>query len=215
MTDGSDDPIALEAVRALLHAVGEDPNREGLRDTPRRVFRALRELTSGEREDVAQHLQVEFDGGTYDEIVALAGIPFTSTCEHHLLPFTGFAGVAYLPGQERETVPPHRVASNDGLVHPEGPRFRVVGLSKLARVVDVFARRLQLQERMTAQIAEALITHLQPRGVAVMVEAAHSCMACRGIKKTGAIMRTSVMKGVFKDSASARIEVLEMLRRDR
>jgi GTP cyclohydrolase I len=182
------------AVRELLLAIGEDPEREGLKDTPRRVVKALREMTSGEEDNVAALLKVSFDGGSYDEVVSLAGIPFTSTCEHHLLPFTGFAGVAYLPG---------KVGSN----------YRVVGLSKLARVVDVFARRLQLQEQMTTQIADALQKHLDPRGVAVLLEAEHTCMSCRGIKKSGAVMRTSVMRGIFQHNHAARAEVLQMLRR--
>jgi GTP cyclohydrolase I len=182
--------FAESGVRALLEALGHDPSREGIKDTPRRVVKALIEMTSGEREDPADHLKVMFDGEHYDETVALAGIPFTSLCEHHLLPFVGFAGVAYLP--------------SDG---------RVVGLSKLARVVDVFARRLQLQERLTAQIADAVEQHLRPKGVAVVVEAEHACMACRGIRKTGAVMRTVIVRGVYRDKAEARDEVLQALRR--
>jgi GTP cyclohydrolase I len=179
------------AVVQLLEALGEDPKREGLRETPRRVAKALAEMTAGNDSDVKALLDVTFDGGTYDEVVALAGIPFTSLCEHHMLPFSGFAGVAYLPGA------------------------RVVGLSKLARLVDAYARRLQIQERLTSQIGDALVRHLDPRGVAVTLEAEHSCMSCRGVLKSGAVMRTCVLRGVFMDKPEARAEVLGMLARPR
>jgi GTP cyclohydrolase I len=191
------------AVQELLRAVGEDPHREGLRDTPRRVFQALAEMTAGCRESAAEHLAVTFDGGAYDEVVVLAGIPFTSLCEHHLLPFSGTASVAYLPG---EVAPAQdSEASRTGM-------YRVVGLSKLARVVDVFARRLQLQEQLTVQIADALEEHLMPRGTAVLVEAAHSCMSCRGVLKTGAVMRTNALRGAFRTNPSLRAEVMALLR---
>jgi len=211
--------FAIDAVRTLLTSIGADPNREGLLDTPRRVFQALAEMTAGEHEDPADHLQVNFDGGAYDEVIALAGIPFTSVCEHHLLPFTGLASVCYLPGEvlevpnyalrepgERSTIPLNLVPSG---------KYRVVGLSKLARVVDVYARRLQMQEQMTVQIADALDTHLKPRGVGVLVEAAHSCMSCRGVNKTGSIMRTSVLRGAFRSNDGARAEAMEKMRMPR
>jgi len=183
------------AVITLLKAIGEDPQREGLYDTPKRVVKALREMTSGMREDPAAVLAVTFDGEAYDEVICVGGIPFTSMCEHHLLTFSGKAAVAYLPSKN------------------EGGKSRVVGLSKIPRVVDIFARRLQLQERMTMQIADALTEHLRPRGVAVMVEAEHSCMICRGVRKSGARMGTSVMRGVFKDDSASRAEVIQMIER--
>lgn len=178
---------AEQCVRQLLHEVGENPGRDGLLDTPRRVVKALEEMTAGHEVDVAALLSVQFDGASYDEIVALCDIPFSSTCEHHLLPFTGTASVAYLPGE------------------------RVVGLSKLARLVDAYAARLQLQERLTAQVADALEEHLAARGVAVLVRAAHSCMACRGVRKSGATMVTSALRGLFKKDNAARAEVLHMI----
>ncbi len=174
-------------VRAMLKAIGEDPDREGIRDTPRRVIKALLEMTSGTLLDPKDVLGTTFDGGGYDEVVCVTDIPYTSTCEHHLLPFTGHAHVAYLP------------------------RMRVVGLSKIPRVVDMFAQRLQLQEQLTKQIANALGVHLNPRGVAVVLEGAHSCMSCRGVKKSGATMVTSVMEGVFRTDASVRAEVLHLI----
>lgn len=195
MTKLSKDLDALEGVRALLRAVGEDPDREGLRDTPKRVLKALREMTEGVAADAAEILKVSFDSGDYDQLVCVAGIPFVSNCEHHLLPFHGKAAVAYLPGR-----------ADDG-------RFRVVGLSKLARIVEVFARRLQLQEQMTAQIAAALEKHLNPRGVAVLIEAEHMCMMCRGVRKAGSLTGTSDMRGVFRTDAAARAEVLALINR--
>lgn len=189
---------ALHAVRTLLQEVGADPDREGLRDTPRRVFQALAEMTEGERESAAEHLAVTFDAGSYDEIVVLRDIPFTSLCEHHLLPFDGVAHVAYLPGE---------VGAEDARAR----RYRVVGLSKLARVVDVFARRLQLQEQLTSQIADALDEHLKPRGTAVVIAAAHTCMSCRGVMKSGASMVTSTMRGMFRDQPASRAEVLALM----
>jgi GTP cyclohydrolase I len=195
---------AVDALRTLLRELGQDPDREGLRDTPRRVYQALAEMTAGEHESAAEHLAVTFDGGAYDEVVVLAGIPFTSLCEHHLLPFNGTASVAYLPGK----VP----VAQDSEASCTG-KYRVVGLSKLARVVDVYARRLQLQEQMTVQIADALEEHLKPRGVAVLVEAAHSCMSCRGVLKTGAVMRTNALRGTFRSNDSLRAEVMALLAR--
>lgn len=187
-------PAAVEAVRTLLRTLGEDPDREGLRDTPRRVYQALAEMTAGRDVDVGALLGVQFDSGSYDQMVVLRGIAFTSTCEHHLLPFTGTAAVAYLPSEG-------------------AAGYRVVGLSKLARLVDAFAARLQLQERMTAQVADALVEHLAPRGVAVVLEAEHSCMACRGVRKAGATMLTSALRGVFLDEHDARAEVFALIGR--
>lgn len=165
---------------------------QGMQDTPARVVRALREMTDGYSVDVRALLTTTFDAHGYDQIVALSKIPYTSLCEHHLLPFSGVAGVAYLPG--------------------EGDAARVVGLSKLARVVEVYARRFQLQERMTQQIADAVHVHLHARGVAVVVQGTHACMSCRGVRKPGAVMTTSVMLGRFREDASARAEVLALLR---
>ncbi len=172
------------ALREILRAIGEDPDREGLVDTPDRVMRSWSEIFAGYRQDPAQILATTFqevDG--YDEMVLLRDIPFHSTCEHHMLPFTGLAHVAYLPNG------------------------RVVGLSKLARLVDCFARRLQIQERMTRVIANALMTHLNPHGCGVMVKAAHGCMACRGVQKSGATMVTTAVEGRFRE-ATVRAEWL-------
>lgn len=173
-----------DAVRRLLEFIGEDPNREGLADTPARVTRALAEMTSGYRQDPATVLATTFDVEC-DEMVVVRGIPFTSLCEHHLLPFVGTVDVGYVP---------------------EG---RVVGLSKLARLVEVYARRLQVQERMTIQIADAIEQHLAPKGVAVVVRARHSCMAARGVGKE-AEMVTSRVRGALRDSAAARAEFMAL-----
>lgn len=192
---GPDDLLtrARDGVRALLILAGRDPTDEAVRDTPDRVVRAWMEMTSGTAVDVAKVLARQFAAGEYDEVVCLRDIEFVSVCEHHLLPFTGRAAVAYLPGGEAGA-------------------HRVVGLSKLARLVDAYARRPQLQERMTAQIADTLVEHLHPRGVAVLVEAEHACMTCRGVGKRAARMGTSVMRGVFRDKPEARAEVLALLR---
>ena len=176
-----------DVVVRLLEYLGENPNRPGLVDTPRRVLDSLAEMTNGYRADPAEHLGVVFPD-TCDEMVVVTGIDFTSLCEHHLLTFSGTATVAYIP---------------DG---------QVVGLSKLARVVDVFAHRLQVQERLTEQIAEAIETHLQPAGVGVVIEATHSCMTCRGVRKPGATMVTSALRGAIKDKAAARAEFLTLAR---
>jgi GTP cyclohydrolase I len=176
--------LGEEAARNLLRAVGEDLYRDGLVDTPRRVAKAFLEMTSGYRENPAEILSTTFDV-QYDEIVVLKDISFTSLCEHHLLPFTGTAHVGYLPGE------------------------RVVGLSKMARLVHCFAKRLQVQERMTSQIAQALQEHLKPKGVAVIVQAHHSCMSCRGVKQGWSKMITSVMLGTMK-TAAQRAEFLQL-----
>lgn len=174
------------AVREILAAVGEDPDREGLLKTPNRVARAYAELTSGMREDPTLHLRTVFTEN-YDEIVLLRDIPFHSLCEHHLLPFTGRCHVAYLPNG------------------------KVAGLSKLARLVDGFARRLQVQERLTTQIADALIQELSPKGAICVIEATHTCMTIRGVKKTGSLMVTSAIRGIFKKNPSTRHEVLSLI----
>ena len=175
------------AVRVLLaRVVFEDPRREGLLDTPRRVVKALGEMTSGYGEDPRHLLGTTFDTDGYDEMVVLRGIEFVSLCEHHMLPFTGIAAVGYVP------------------------RERVVGLSKLARLVDCFSRRLQIQERMTKQIADAVMEILEPKGVGVVVSARHSCMGCRGVRKATADMVTSSLAGVMLDDRAARAEFLAL-----
>lgn len=178
---------AEDAVVRLLEVIGDDPTRDGLRDTPGRVVRALAEMTAGLREDPADVLAKTFDGDGYDQMVVLRGIEFTSLCEHHLLPFTGTADVGYIAN---------------------GP---VVGISKLARLVEVFARRPQLQERMTQQIAGALEEHLSPKGVGVIVRAHHSCMGCRGVRKPSAVMVTSALLGAMLDQDRARVEFLGLV----
>ncbi|NIR45322.1 MAG: GTP cyclohydrolase I FolE [Gemmatimonadetes bacterium] len=179
------------AVREMLLALGEDPDREGLRDTPARVARAYGEMFRGLGEDAGIHLSRKFDQEQKgDDAVLLRDIRFSSMCEHHLLPFSGRAHVAYLPS--------HGV---------------VTGLSKLARTVDVYARRPQLQERLTGQIADALVEHLNPRGVAVVVEAEHSCLQLRGASKDEATMVTTSFCGEFEVDRSLRAEVLSLMRR--
>ncbi|MBU0716610.1 MAG: GTP cyclohydrolase I FolE [Planctomycetes bacterium] len=174
------------AVREILIAVGEDPDREGLRETPKRVARMYEELFSGLRKDPANHLNAAFSE-RYDEMVVLRDIPFNSMCEHHLMPFEGHAHVAYIP---------------DG---------QVVGISKLARVVDDFAHRPQVQERLTSQIADLLMDALHAKGVAVVIRAAHTCMTCRGIKKAGSVMITSAIRGRCRSDARTRAEVMSLL----
>ncbi len=181
-------PRIARAVREILLAIGEDPDREGLLDTPARVARAYRDLTTGLDENPGKHLATVFNEGG-DELVLVKGIEFHSLCEHHMLPFAGIAHVAYLPA--------------DG---------RVVGLSKIARTVETFARRLQVQERMTRQIADAMVTHLSPRGVSVQIESEHMCMKMRGVAKQGALMTTVAHRGQFADDAAMRTEVLTLLR---
>jgi GTP cyclohydrolase I len=181
-----DVPRIEAAVREILLAVGEDPGREGLLSTPSRVARAYAEMFAGLHENPREHLRTVFSAD-YDEVVLLRDIPFASMCEHHLLPFQGRAHVAYLP------------------------KGRVVGLSKLARLVEGYARRPQIQEQMTKQICEALMEELQPQGAAVVVEATHSCMTLRGVKKTGSTMITSCLLGVFRSDARTRSEVLALI----
>jgi GTP cyclohydrolase I len=180
---------ARAAVREMLIAMGEDPDREGLRDTPDRVLRSWSEIYAGYKQEPSSILATTFeDVNGYDEMILLKDIPFHSTCEHHMLPFSGTAHVAYLP------------------------KDRVVGLSKLARLVDCYARRLQIQERMTREIATAMMEHLQPLGCGVVVEASHGCMVCRGVKKEGATMVTSTLEGDFRSTAT-RAEFMSLIRR--
>ena len=187
---GVDHERIARAVREILIAVGEDPDREGLLDTPARVARAYAETFAGLRENAATHLARTFEHeATGDDVVLLRNIEFSSMCEHHLAPFVGHAHIAYLPSGGR-----------------------VTGLSKLARTVDVFARRPQLQERLTAQIADALVEHLDPRGVAVLIEGEHMCMRVRGAKKSDALMLTTAMRGEFTHDRDLRREVLSLLR---
>jgi GTP cyclohydrolase I len=174
------------AVRQILAAVGEDPDREGLQKTPLRVAKMYAELFSGLREDPAELLRTAFTEN-YDELVVLRDIPFNSMCEHHLMPFEGVAHIAYLP---------------DG---------KIVGISKLARIVDAYSRRPQVQERMTNQIADILSEKLAAKGVAVVLEATHTCMTCRGVKKSGSVMVTSSLRGRCKSDARTRGEVMTLL----
>ena len=177
-----------EAVRTLIRWAGDDPEREGLLDTPARVARAWKEYAKGYAEDPAVHLSRTFDEvGGYDEIVLLKDIPFQSHCEHHMAPIIGKASIAYLP------------------------RDRVVGISKLARVLHGFARRLQVQERLTAQVADCICEHLQPKGVAVVIEASHACMTARGVGTAGVMMTTSRMMGIFRSDERSRREVLALM----
>ncbi len=179
----------LEAVRTLIRWAGEDPGREGLRDTPGRVARAWQEYFAGYKEDPKQHLSRVFEEvGGYDEIVLLRDIPFHSHCEHHLAPIIGRVHIAYLP------------------------KDRVVGISKLARVARGFAKRMQVQERLTAEIADAIQEGLDPRGVAVVIEASHSCMTARGVHTPGVTMTTSRMMGVFRHDQRSRKEVLALMK---
>ena len=177
-----------EAVRTLIRWAGDDPGREGLLDTPRRVARAWREYARGYADAPARHLSRTFEEvGGYDEIVLLRDIPFQSHCEHHMAPIIGKAAIAYLPGD------------------------RVVGISKLARVLHGFARRLQVQERLTAQVADCIWDNLQPQGVAVVIEASHACMTARGVGTPGVMMTTSRMMGVFRKDERSRREVLALM----
>lgn len=186
-----DTPVDLdrieEAVREILEAVGEDPQRPGLLDTPRRVARMYAEMFAGLHLKPERHLEVVFPE-VYDEMVLIRDIPFTSMCEHHLLPFTGKAHVAYVPNGQ------------------------VTGLSKIARVVEEIARRPQVQERMTQEIADLINTRLDTMGVAVVVQAEHSCMSIRGVKKHGSSTVTSALRGIFKSNESTRAEFMSLIR---
>lgn len=178
----------IAAVAEILTAIGEDPNRDGLLRTPERVADMYVEIMSGLHTDPARHLDVQFDAD-HDEMIMIRDISFASVCEHHLVPFTGVAHVAYIPGK-------------DG---------RITGLSKLARLVDGFARRPQVQERMTSQIADSLVERLKPRGALVVVEAEHLCMSMRGVKKPGALTVTSAVRGVFKTDQATRSEAMNLI----
>jgi GTP cyclohydrolase I len=177
-----------EAIRTLIRWSGDDPAREGLRDTPKRVARAWKEYCSGYLLDPSDYLSRTFEEvGGYDEIVLLRDIPFQSHCEHHMAPIIGKAHIAYLPTD------------------------RVVGISKLARVLHGYARRLQVQERLTAEVADCVWTHLKPQGVAVVIEATHACMSARGVRTTGVSMTTSRMMGVFREDERSRAEVMRLM----
>src|SRR6266516_2612158 len=176
----------IAGVRLILEGLGEDPEREGLRDTAERVARMYTELLQGLHEDPREHLKVVFDE-QHDEMVVVRDVPFSSMCEHHLLPFHGRVHAAYIP------------------------QGKVVGLSKIARVVEAFARRLQVQERMTSQIADLLMEELKAQGVGVVVEASHACMTMRGVKKPGSLMITSAMRGTFKANQATRSEFLSLV----
>ena len=180
--------VIKKAVRDILIAVGEDPDRPGLTETPRRVAKMYEEMFAGLHTDPARHLEVVFPE-SYDEMVLVRDIPFTSMCEHHLLPFSGVAHVAYIPNG------------------------KVTGLSKIARVVDEVSRRPQVQERMTETIAELVDNHLNTTGVAVVISAEHSCMSIRGIKKPGSTTVTSALRGLFKTSQSTRAEFMSLIQK--
>lgn len=186
INENIDLPRIERAVTEILEAVGEDPQREGLVATPARVARMYAELLAGADSDPKEHLKSVFNEKC-DEVILLRDIPFYSICEHHMAPFIGSACVAYLPDE------------------------KVLGVSKLARIVDCFARRLQIQERLTAQIADFLNENLKPQGVAVVLEASHSCMTIRGIKKPGSTMVTSALRGTFKKDPRSRAEVMSLM----
>ena len=177
-----------EAVKTIIRWAGDDPEREGLLDTPARVARAWREYARGYAEDPSLHLSRTFEEvGGYDEIILLKDVPFQSHCEHHMAPIIGKAAIAYLPGD------------------------KVVGISKLARVLHGFARRLQVQERLTAQVADCIWENLEPKGVAVVIEASHACMTARGVGTPGVMMTTSRMMGIFRSDERSRREVLALM----
>jgi GTP cyclohydrolase I len=179
----------IEGVRLILEGIGEDPLREGLVDTPRRVADMYTEIFAGLEQDAAEHFCVTFNEG-HQEMVLVRDIPLYSMCEHHLVPFIGTAHVAYVPGKSG----------------------RICGLSKLARVVDVFARRPQVQERMTSQIADTIVAHLEPAGVIVVIEAEHLCMSMRGVRKPGAITTTSAVRGILERNAATRAEAMSLIK---
>ena len=187
---GVDIRRAEDAVRELLVAVGEDPDREGLQDTPARVARAYQEMFAGLFTDPGDVLETTFDEH-HDELVLVRDVPLYSLCEHHLVPWHGTVAVGYIPG----------------------PSGRITGLSKLARVVDLYARRPQVQERLTSQVADTVQERLEPAGVIVVVQAEHLCMAMRGVRKPGAITTTSAVRGQFKCDAASRAEALDLILR--
>ena len=188
--DTPEGKAAMEGVKAILKLIGENPEREGLINTPKRVAKSFLELCEGLTQDPYEILGTTFkEGISYDEIVLVRNVPFTSLCEHHLLTFRGLASIAYLPN----------------------PTIGVVGLSKLARLLDVYARRPQVQERLTVQIADAIEEVLKPVGTAVRITSEHSCMSCRGVQKHGADMVTQVLRGAFRDNPETRQEFSDML----
>jgi GTP cyclohydrolase I len=182
----------MQGVRLILEGIGEDPEREGLLDTPRRVADMYEEIFAGMLQEPGEHFCVTFNEG-HREMVIVRDIPLYSMCEHHLIPFMGRAHVAYIPGK-------------DG---------RICGLSKLARVVDIYAKRPQVQERMTSQVAEAIVENLDPRGVMVVIEAEHLCMAMRGVQKPGAVTTTSAVRGIFESSMATRSEAMSLIKGER
>ena len=184
-----DQKRAEAAIREFLYAIGEDPDREGLLETPSRVARACAEIFAGLQEDPSIHLRKQFHEADHEEMVIVRDIPFTSMCEHHLLPFTGRAHVAYIPR-----------------------RGRITGLSKLARCVEGYARRPQVQERLTSQVADAVMSALEPLGVIVVIEAEHMCMTARGVKKPGSLTVTSAVRGSFKEDEKTRAEALSLFK---
>jgi GTP cyclohydrolase I len=190
--DGFDAGLVEEGVRLILEGIGEDPGRDGLKETPRRVAEMYREVFSGLHQDPDAVVDAVFDVG-HDEIIMVRDIDLESLCEHHLLPFAGKAHVAYIPG-------------NDG---------RITGLSKLARLVDVLAKRPQVQERLTTQVADVLERTLNPRGVFVVIEAEHLCMSMRGVKKPGSVTVTSAVRGVFRSDPRTRGEAMSLIRAGR
>jgi GTP cyclohydrolase I len=177
-----------QGVRLILEGIGEDLERDGVRETPLRVARMYQEITTGLREDASEVLQVVFEEG-HDEMVMVRDIPMYSLCEHHLLPFLGKAHVAYIPNQQGQ----------------------ITGLSKLARLVDGFAKRPQVQERLTSQVADALVERLHPQGALVVIEAEHLCMSMRGVRNPGAITVTSAVRGVFRSSLPTRLEAMNLI----
>jgi GTP cyclohydrolase IA len=185
---GVDKPRIERAVREILEAIGEDPDREGLRYTPRRVAEMYEEIFAGLHDDPCRHLVTTFEA-EHDEMVMVRDIPLYGICEHHLVPFAGRAHVAYIPG-------------DDG---------RITGLSKLARLVDGLAKKPQVQEKLTTQIADALTGALEPLGVFVVIEAEHLCMSMRGVKKPGSLTITSAVRGIFKDNAATRAEAMSFV----
>ncbi len=175
-----------KAVREILIAIGENPDREGLKETPERVANMYEEILGGYFQDVKEHIKLFT--ASYDEMIIVKDIPFFSLCEHHMLPFFGKVHIAYIPNENK-----------------------VTGLSKLARIVDVYAKRLQLQERLTEQIADAIVENLNPKGVLVIVEAEHLCMVMRGVKKKGSKTITSALRGIFKKNYATRMEALSLI----
>lgn len=183
-----DEERIKKAVRMILEAIGEDPDREGLKRTPERVANMYQEVLQGIGKDPTSELKV-LKGHNFDEIVLVKDIPFYSLCEHHLLPFHGMSHVAYIPEENR-----------------------IVGISKLLRVVDIISRRLQMQERLTSQIADVINETIRPKGVVVIIEAEHLCVTMRGVKKSGSVVKTSVVRGIFRENEKARAEVLSLIK---